>query len=549
MTADLLAVNPNLDPLGKNPANYVPLSPLSFLPRSAEVFPDKVALIHGDLRQTWRDTFSRCRRLASALCQFGVGAGDTVAILAPNTPAMYEAHFAVPMTGGVLNTINIRLDAATIAFILGHGGAKVLLVDREFAPVAAEALTHLVHKPRVIDVDDPVYVGDGEHLGELEYEAVLARGDPDFAWQLPQDEWQALALNYTSGTTGNPKGVVIHHRGAYLNCFGNAVASAMGTNAVYLWTLPMFHCNGWCYTWTMALLSGTNVCLRRVETQRIFAAIKAHRVTHLCAAPIVLNMMINAPAEERALVDHPVEAMTGGAAPPAAVIARMEAMGIAVTHLYGLTETYGPTVACAWHEDWDAYPLEERARLKSRVGVRKANMEQVSVLNPQTLAPVPRDGKTIGEIMMRGNIVMSGYLKNPQATAEAFAGGWYHTGDLGVVHPDGYIQITDRSKDIIISGGENISSIEVEDALYRHPAVLEAAVVAKPDAHWGETPCAFITLKDGMHVSAAEIIAFCRQQLASFKIPKHVVFGALPKTATGKIQKYLLREQARGADA
>jgi len=545
----LASVNPFNDQLGKNPANYVALSPLSFLPRSADVFPDKTALIHAQLRQSWRETYARCRQLASALRGYGIGEGDTVAVLAPNTPAMYEAHFGVPMAGAILNTINIRLDAATIAVILEHGGAKVLLVDREFAAVAADALGRMASRPRVVDLDDPVYSGSGEHIGEIEYEAFLASGDPNFVWQLPNDEWQALALNYTSGTTGNPKGVVVHHRGAYLNCFGNAVASAMAASTVYLWTLPMFHCNGWSYTWTTALLSATNVCLRRVETTAIFSAIKEHRVTHLCAAPIVLNMMINAPAEERALVDHPVEAMTGGAAPPATVIACMEEMGIGVTHLYGLTETYGPTVACAWHEEWNDRPLEERARLKSRIGVRKANMEEVSVLDPKTLQPVPRDAATIGEVMMRGNVVMRGYLKNQQATEAAFAGGWYHTGDLGVVHPDGYIQIMDRSKDIIISGGENISSIEIEDTLYRHPAVLEAAVVAKPDDHWGETPCAFVTLKEGASLGAADLIAFCRERLAGFKTPKHVVFGALPKTATGKIQKYLLREQARGGQS
>ena len=544
-TGILVEVNPFEDRLGKNPANYVALSPLSFLPRSAKVFPHKIALIHGDLRQTWRDTYARCRRLASALRALGVGTGDTVAILAPNTPAMYEAHFGVPMAGAVLNTINIRLDAELIAFILQHGAAKVLLVDREFAQTAAAALARMPNPAQVVDLDDPCYAGPGERIGAIEYEDFLAGGDPEHAWKLPDDEWQAIGLNYTSGTTGDPKGVVVHHRGAYLNSFGNAVASTMGSNAVYLWTLPMFHCNGWCYAWTMALLSGTNVCLRRVETGAIFRAIKAHRVTHLCGAPIVLNMMVNAPGAERSLVDHPVEVMTGGAAPPAAVISRMEEMDITVTHLYGLTETYGPTVACAWHDEWDAEPIEERARLKSRCGVAKANMEEVSVLDPQTLAPVPHDGQTIGEIMMRGNIVMRGYLKNPAATEQAFAGGWYHTGDLGVVHPDGYIQIKDRSKDIIISGGENISSIEIEDVLYKHPAVLEAAVVAKPDAYWGETPCAFVTLKDGSAVSSAELIAFCRERLAGYKIPKHVVFGALPKTATGKIQKYLLREQAR----
>jgi len=538
-------VNPFDDRLGKNAANHVSLSPLSFLARTAEVYPDKIALIHGRLRQTWSETYARCRRLASALVRRGIVRDDVVAVLAPNTPAMYEAHFGVPMAGAVLNTINIRLDAATVAFILDHGAAKLLLVDREFATLAHDAVSRLKQPPLIVDIDDPLYDGEGERIGESDYESFLAEGDPAFAWRLPDDEWDALALNYTSGTTGNPKGVVIHHRGAYLNCYGNAVASVMGPGSVYLWTLPMFHCNGWCYTWTMALLAGTNVCLRRVETRAIFNSIREHRVTHLCGAPIVLNMMINAPEEERVLVDHPLEAMTGGAAPPAAVIARMEEMGIAVTHLYGLTETYGPTVACAWHEEWDALPLAERARLKSRVGVRKANMEAVTVIDPDTMQPVPRDGSTIGEVMMRGNVVMRGYFKNPRATEEAFAGGWYHTGDLGVIHPDGYIQIKDRSKDIIISGGENISSIELEDALYQHPAVLEAAVVARPDDHWGETPCAFVTLKEGTQASAADIIGFCRERLAGFKVPKTVVFGALPKTATGKIQKYVLREQAR----
>jgi len=540
-------MNPYEQHLDKNAANFVPLSPLTFIARAAEVYPDKAALIHGSLRQSWAATYERCRRLASALVRRGIGPGHTVAILAPNTPAMYEAHFGVPMAGAVLSTINIRLDAATIAFVLDHGEAKVLLVDREFAGVAAEALGRTKTRPLVVDIDDALHDGSNPSIGDLDYEALLAEGDPAFVWQLPADEWQAIALNYTSGTTGNPKGVVIHHRGAYLNCFGNAVASAMAGDTVYLWTLPMFHCNGWSFTWTLALLAGTNVCLRRVETQAIFEAIKTHRVTHLCGAPIVLNMMINAPAEERALVDHPLEAMTGGAAPPAAVIARMEAMGIAVTHLYGLTETYGPTVACAWHEEWDALPLAERARLKSRVGVRKANMEEVTVIDPATMQPVPRDGETIGEIMMRGNVVMRGYFKNPQATGEAFAGGWYHTGDLGVIHPDGYIQVKDRSKDIIISGGENISSIELEDALYQHPAVLEAAVVARPDEHWGETPCAFVALKPAATATEVDIIAFCRERLARFKIPKTVVFGPLPKTATGKIQKYVLRARAKSA--
>jgi fatty-acyl-CoA synthase len=541
------SLNPFDQDLAKNAANHVALSPLSFLARAAEVYPDKTALIHGSLRQTWAQTYARCRRMASALARAGVGVGDTVAILAPNTPAMYEAHFGVPMAGAVLNSINIRLDARTVAFILEHGEAKVLLVDRELAAVAAEALAQCGRRLQVIDIDDPVYSGPGERIGAGDYESFLASGDCDAPWKLPDDEWQAIALNYTSGTTGDPKGVVIHHRGAYLNSFGNAVASVMGSDSVYLWTLPMFHCNGWSFTWTMALLGGTNVCLRRVETAAIFAAIKEHRVTHLCGAPIVLNMMVNAPGHERDLVDHPVEAMTGGAAPPAAVIERMEEMGISVTHLYGLTETYGPTVACAWHVEWNSLPLAERARLKSRVGVRKAIMEEVDVLDPATLQRVPRDGVTMGEIMMRGNVVMRGYLKNPRATDESFAGGWYHTGDLGVVHPDGYIQVKDRSKDIIISGGENISSIEVEDVLYQHPAVLEAAVVARPDEHWGETPCAFVSLKPEAQATEADIVAFCRERLARFKVPKTIVFGPLPKTATGKVQKFVLRSRARTA--
>jgi len=538
-------MNPFEQDLPQNAANYVALSPVSFLARAAAVYPEKIALIHGPLEQTWAETYRRCRRMASSLARRGIGLGDTVAVLAPNTPAMYEAHFGVPMAGAVLNTINIRLDPRTVGFILEHGEAKLLLVDSELAPLAAEALGRCARRPEVVVIDDPLYTGPGATLGDRDYESFLAEGDPEAPWELPRDEWQAIALNYTSGTTGNPKGVVIHHRGAYLNSFGNAVASVMGPDSVYLWTLPMFHCNGWSFTWTMALLAGTNVCLRRVETAPIFAAIKEHRVTHLCGAPVVLNMMVNAPAAERDLVDHPLEAMTGGAAPPAAVIARMEEMGISVTHLYGLTETYGPTVACAWHREWDSLPLAERARLKSRVGVRKAIMEAVEVRDADSLAPVPCDGTTLGEIMMRGNVVMRGYFKNPAATAESFAGGWYHTGDLGVTHPDGYIQVKDRSKDIIISGGENISSIELEDTLYQHPAVLEAAVVARPDERWGETPCAFVTLKPGAQAAADELIAFCRQHLAGFKVPKHIVFGPLPKTATGKVQKYVLREQAR----
>jgi fatty-acyl-CoA synthase len=532
--------------LDKNPANHVALTPLTFLARAGEVYPDQLALVHGALRQTWGETYARCRRLAHALTRHGIGVGDTVAVLAPNTPAMYELHFAVPMAGAVLNTINIRLDAPTIAFILEHGDARVLFTDREFSDNAAQALQLCANKKlTVIDLDDPVFAGEGALLGEKNYEAFVALGDADFAWRMPDDEWQAIALNYTSGTTGNPKGVVIHHRGACLNATNNVVSSAMSGRSVYLWTLPMFHCNGWCYTWSMALAAGTNVCLRRVETAEIFPAIRNHGVTHFCGAPVVLNSMINAPQAERALIDHPLQALTGGAAPPAAVIEKMEAMGITVTHLYGLTETYGPSMACAWHDEWDALPLAQRAQLKSRAGVRMASMAQCAVLEPDTLRPVPADGATVGEIMMRGNTVMKGYLKNPAASAEAFAGGWFHTGDLGVVHPDGYIQIVDRAKDVVISGGENISSLEVEDVLYRHAAVLEAAVVARPDEKWGETPCAFVALKHGAHTEAAEIIAFCRDHMAGFKVPKTVVFGPLPKTATGKIQKFVLRQRAK----
>jgi fatty-acyl-CoA synthase len=527
--------------LGKNPANYAPLTPISFLVRSAAVYPQRLAVAYGERRYSWRQVLERCRRLASALAGLGVGRGDTVAVMAPNIPEAFEAHFAVPMAGAVLNALNTRLDPATVAFILGHGEAKVLLTDSEFAPVISEALARLDRKPVVIDIVDPAGPG-GARLGQIDYEAFLAAGDPDFAERTPADEWEAIALNYTSGTTGNPKGVVYHHRGAYLNALGNILVWGMRQHPVYLWTLPMFHCNGWCFPWTVTALAGTHVCLRRIEAAAIYDTIAREGVTHLCGAPVVMNMLLNAPNEKLA---KPVEMMTAGAAPPAAVIEGMEGAGFRITHVYGLTEVYGPAVVCAWHDEWDALPAEERARLKARQGVGYPVLDGLMVADPESLAPVPADGATMGEIFMRGHIVMKGYLKNPKATEEAFAGGWFHTGDLAVAHPDGYVEIKDRSKDIIISGGENISTIEVEDALYRHPAVLEAAVVARPDPMWGETPCAFVTLKPDAAATAEEIIVFCREHLARFKVPRTVVFGPLPKTSTGKIQKFALRERAR----
>lgn len=524
--------------------NHIALSPLSFIERTAHVYPERTAIIHGSLRRTWKETYQRCRRLASALAARGIGRGDTVAVMLPNTPQMVEAHFGVPMIGAVLNTLNVRLDAEAIAFMLQHGEAKVLITDREFSDVIHSALGMLDHPPLVVDVDDPEY-GEGYAVSPLDYEALLAEGDPEFAWQWPQDEWDAISLNYTSGTTGNPKGVVYHHRGAYLNSLGNQMTWSMGQHPVYLWTLPMFHCNGWCYPWTVTALAGTHVCLRRVDPQKILTLIREHQVTHLCGAPIVLNALINMPASAKAAIDHPVHAMVAGAAPPAKVIGAVEEMGIKVTHVYGLTEVYGPVTVCAWHEEWDELSLDERARIKSRQGVRYPTLEGVMVADPKTLEPVPRDGLTIGEIFMRGNTVMKGYLKNPTATEESFAGGWFHTGDLAVWHPDGYVEIRDRLKDIIISGGENISTIEVEGVLYRHPAVMEAAVVARADERWGETPCAFITLKaEHAAVEPQDIMSFCREHLAGFKVPRTVVFTDLPKTSTGKIQKFVLRDWA-----
>jgi fatty-acyl-CoA synthase len=525
-------------------ANYVPLSPITFLDRAALVWPDRTAVVHGAVRRSWGETALRCRRLASALRARGVGKGQTVAFLAANTPELFEAHFGVPMMGGVLNAINTRLDPETIAFILGHGEAQLLVVDGEFSATARRALALLGRAIPVIDIDDPTYPG-GERIGEADYEAFLATGDPEEAFPGPADEWEPIALNYTSGTTGNPKGVVYHHRGAYLNAVSNALSWEMGGAPVYLWTLPMFHCNGWCFPWTLAAVAGTSVCLRAVRVEPILELIRTEGVTHFCGAPIVLNLINNSDPALREGIMHKVKAMVAGAAPPATVIAGMERMGWEVTHVYGLTECYGPSMVNVWRDRWDPLPLEERAAIKARQGVRGPVLEAAMVADPVTLEPVPRDGRTIGEIFMKGNNLFSGYLKNPTATAEAFEGGWFHTGDLAVWHADGYVEIKDRSKDIIISGGENISSIEVEDVLYRHPAVLEAAVVARPDERWGETPCAFVALKDGAAVTEAEIIAFCKDQLAGFKVPRTVVFGPLPRTQTGKVQKFVLRAAAR----
>jgi fatty-acyl-CoA synthase len=538
------STNPYEVGLEKNAANYVPLSPIGFLLRSAAVYPNRLAVVHGERRYSWRETLERCRRLASALAARGVGRGDTVAVMAPNIPEAFEAHFGVPMAGAVLNALNIRLDPETIAFILKHGEAKVLVTDTEFAPVVGKALAQLDQKPVVIDIADASGPG-GERLGEMDYEAWLAAGDPAFPEVTPEDEWEAIALNYTSGTTGNPKGVVYHHRGAYLNALGNVLVWGIRQHPVYLWTLPMFHCNGWCFPWTITAMAGTHVCLRRVEAAAIYEAIARERVTHLCGAPVVMNLLLNAEPGLKRSLDRRIEMMTAGAPPPAAVIEGMEALGFHITHVYGLTEVYGPAVVCAWHGEWDELPAAERARLKARQGVTYPVLEELTVADPMTLSPVAPDGATMGEVLMRGNIVMKGYLKNPRATEEAFAGGWFHSGDLGVMHPDGYIELKDRSKDIIISGGENISTIEVEDVLYRHPCVLEAAVVARPDPMWGETPCAFVTLKPEATATAEEIVAFCRDHLARFKVPRTVLFGPLPKTSTGKIQKFVLRERAK----
>jgi len=542
-------LNPYEQDLDKNPANFAPLTPLTFLEWSASVYPDRTSVIHGGRRFAWKDTYARCRRLADALSKRGIGVGDTVAAMLSNTPELYECHFGVPMTGAALNALNTRLDADTIAFMLSHGAAKVLITDREFSDTIAAALQKVERPPLVIDVDDPEYSGAGRRLGQLDYEAFLAGGDPGYAWQPPADEWQAIALNYTSGTTGNPKGVVYSHRGAYLNGVANLLTWSMPRHAVYLWTLPMFHCNGWCFPWSMAANAGTNVCLRKVEPALIFGLIREHRITHYCGAPIVHNSLINADPKLREGITHRVSAFVAGAAPPQAMIEGMEQIGFDLTHVYGLTEVYGPATACAKHDEWNRLDARGRAERNGRQGVRYLLEEGVTVMDPRTMQPVPADGQTMGEIMFRGNITMKGYLKNPNATREAFAGGWFHSGDLAVMDPDGYIKIKDRAKDIIISGGENISSIEVEDVIYRHPAVLAAAVVAKPDPKWGETPCAFVELKPGASATEAEIIAHCRASLAHFKAPRAVIFGLLPKTSTGKIQKFALRQQAKSASA
>ena len=536
--------------LEKNAANYVPLTPLTFIERSAYVYPDRIAVIHGARRYTWLESYTRSRRLASALKQLGVGKSDTVAVVLNNTPEMFECHFGVPATGAVLNTINTRLEPEAVAFMLNHAEAKVLITDREFARVVAKAI-ELANRPDliVIDVDDPEYSGPGERVGTLEYEALLETGSPDFAFEQPADEWHAISLNYTSGTTGNPKGVVYHHRGAYLNAMSNIVSWGMPPHSVYLWTLPMFHCNGWCFAWTMAANAGTNVCLRRVDARLIFEAIREHGVTHYCGAPIVHSLLANAPESWREGIDHKVYGLVAAAPPPAAVIEGMAKIGIDLTHVYGLPETYGPPAVCAQPDEWNSLPLAEQVALNGRQGVRYHAQEGITVLDPQTMEPVPWDNQTMGEIMFRGNLVMKGYLKNPDATEESFRGGWYHTGDLAVMQADGYVKIKDRSKDVIISGGENISSIEVEDALYKHPAVMAAAVVALPDPKWGEVPAAFVELRDGATVTEAELITHCREHLAGFKSPKKVIFGPLPKTSTGKIQKFVLREQAKSTQS
>ena len=540
-----MSANPFEQHLPKNAANYQALTPLSFLARAAAIYPEHVAVIHGSARRSYSELYARSRRLASALAQRYVGAGDTVSVMLPNTPEMIEAHYGVPMTGAVLHAMNTRLDAAIIAFQLDHANTKVLIVDREFADVMREALALAKVKPFVIDVDDKEFPQQAERLSYNDYEVFIAEGDPAFAWHMPDDEWHAIALNYTSGTTGNPKGVVYHHRGAALMCYSNVLAANMTKHPVYLWTLPMFHCNGWCFPWTLSSVAGTHVCLRWVRADAIFDAIAEHGVTHLCGAPIVMSTLLNAPNAQRRALPHVVEFVTAAAPPPEAVLAKMATAGFNVTHVYGLTETYGPAVVNEWHRSWDDLDQAAQAQKKARQGVKYAALEDLTVMDPETMQQVPADGETLGEVMFRGNIVMKGYLKNPKATDEAFAGGWFHSGDLGVLYPDGYIQLKDRSKDIIISGGENISSIEVEEVLFKHPDIELCGVVAKPDDKWGETPCAFVELRPGATLNEADVIAWCQEHLARFKCPRHVVFREIPKTSTGKIQKFRLRDIAR----
>ncbi|MCG2573125.1 acyl-CoA synthetase [Acinetobacter sp. ME22] len=533
------------DELPKNAANFVALSPLRYLERAAHIYPHQAAMIHGSRQITWREKYTRCRQFAHQLNQLGIGKNDTVSVLLPNIPTMIEAHFAVPMAGAVLNTLNTRLDAKTLAFMLDHAETKLLLVDSEFSALAQEALALVQHQIQVIDVHDAEYEGAVQDIGFIEYEAWIAQGDPNFEWHLPQDEWDAISLNYTSGTTGNPKGVVYHHRGAYINAASNIIASGMIPRAKYLWTLPLFHCNGWCFAWTMAANGGTNICLRKVDPELVFKLIAEHKVDYFCGAPIVLSLLINTPKDKQAYFEHRVEVMVAGAAPPAAIIEGMRHLGINVTHVYGLTETYGPSALCASQAGWSELSIQEQAQLHSRQGVPYPLQDGMKVIDPESMQPVPHDGQTMGEIMFRGNIVMKGYLKNPKATEEAFAGGWFHTGDLAVCQPDGYAKIMDRSKDLIISGGENISSLEIEEVLYRHPAVLTAAVVAKPDPYWQEVPCAFIELKTGYELSAEQLIDYCKQHLARYKLPKDIVMTEIPKTSTGKLQKFILREWAK----